>query len=65
LECPTYADERILFDSQFRSQYHVPLSLNIILGDFRALKVSSRTLLELLEWTGSYIEFICDKRQVY
>jgi hypothetical protein len=65
MECPAYADERILFDSQFRSQYHVPLSLNIILGDFRALKVSSRTLLELLEWTGSYIEFICDKRQVY
>ena len=65
MDCAHYMLARQELIDQLKNNFHASLSLPIILGDFRLLSLPRRSLLDILEWTGSFIEYITKTRNIY
>jgi len=65
MECPEYSNERKILSDHLDQVIHgsVPISINILLGDYRSIPyINFSSLLEILNWTGKFIEFIVKTR---
>ena len=66
MECPEYQLERLALEHKLQRELQLnnPLTLNVILGDFRGIACPSQSLLDILAWTGNFIEFVVETRQL-
>jgi hypothetical protein len=63
MECPEYHSQREVLRQKLLSlQYQ--LTINIILGDLRLIQLPVRFLLDILEWTGDFIEYVVETRHM-